>query len=83
MMDLEEQRKIKVVKKGETLMKPLAGLIDDDCDMREEKMPTAILHTSDDTEDGATIVLHGAEAQMAAGGGLRALRFLGGRGGRK
>lgn len=78
-LDMEEQerRKGQILKKGETLMKPLAGLIDDDSADREERIPTAIIHTSDDTEDGKTIILHGHESKMAAGGGLRALRFLG------
>ena len=78
-LDIEEQerRKSKVVKKEDTLIKPLAGLIDDDSADREERVPTAIIHTSDDTEDGKTIILHGHESNMAAGGGLRALRFLG------
>ena len=83
--DDDDQRgnKLRVGKKGGTLMKPLAGMIDDDCEDRSKHMPTAIVHTSDDTEDGRTILLHGAEQEMAAGGGLRALRFLGGRAGRK
>ena len=75
--------KLRVVKKGDTLMKPLAGMIDDDCEERGKLIPKSIVHTSDDTEDGRTILLHGAEQEMAAGGGLRALRFLGGRAGRK
>ena len=78
-LDIEEQekRKSQVVRKEATLMKPLAGLIDDDSVDRGERVPTAIIHTSDDTEDGNTIILHGHESNMAAGGGLRALRFLG------
>ena len=73
--DSQRGTKLRVVKKGDTLLKPLAGMIDDDCEEREKLVPKSIVHTSDDTEDGKTILLHGAEQEMAAGGGLRALRF--------
>ena len=55
-------------------MKPLAGLIEDDADIREKHTHVAQVHKSADTEDA--IILHGEENAMAAGGGLRALRFL-------
>ena len=58
----------------DTLLKPLAGLIEDDCNERSRSATVAKIHKSADTEDA--IILHGEESRMAAGGGLRALRFL-------
>jgi len=70
-----EENKIGVsVGKKDTLKKPLAGLIEDDCKQRAESIPVIVLHSTADTEDA--IILHGEESRMAAGGGLRALRFL-------
>lgn len=60
--------------KKETLKKPLLGMIEDDCKLREASVPIVVLHNNTDTEDA--IILHGEESRMAAGGGLRALRFL-------
>jgi len=62
------------VAKKDTLLKPLAGLIEDDCNERSRAVSVAQIHKSADTEDA--IILHGEESRMAAGGGLRALRFL-------
>jgi len=62
------------VGKKDTLKKPLAGLIEDDCKQRAQSVPVVVLHSTADTEDA--IILHGEESRMAAGGGLRALRFL-------
>jgi hypothetical protein len=62
------------VGKNETLKKPLLGLIEDDSHVREASVPVVVVHHTADTEDA--IVLHGEENRMAAGGGLRALRFL-------
>jgi len=63
-------------KKGqqETLQKPLAGLIEDDWEDRLNHVTTAVVHKSADTE--VAIILNGAENELAAGGGLRALRFI-------
>lgn len=59
----------------DTLNKPLAGLIDDDTEVRRKHMPTVFVHSQQDGE-GAAIILQGAENKQAAGGGLRALRYL-------
>ena len=58
----------------ETLQKPLAGLIEDDWEDRLNHVATAVVHKSADTEEA--IILNGAENELAAGGGLRALRFI-------
>lgn len=58
----------------DTLKKPLAGLFDDDSEARKEHVTTSIVHKCADTEEA--IILNGAENQLAAGGGLRALRFI-------
>jgi len=55
------------------LQKPLAGLIDDDDDERAKQTPTVVLHNDIDSE---VIILNGANNKLAAGGGLRALRYL-------
>lgn len=57
-----------------TLRKPLAGLVEDDWQERQSHVPTAVVHASHDTEEA--IILNGAENEQAAGGGLRALRFI-------
>ena len=62
------------ISKEKQLKKPLAGLVDDDSHLREQHVTKAIIHSCADTEDA--IILHGEESRMAAGGGLRALRFL-------
>lgn len=58
----------------DNLPRPLAGLVDDDYDIRNKNIPTVFIH-EDGTLDEA-IVLNGAENKLAAGGGLRALRYL-------
>lgn len=60
--------------KRETLLKPLAGLVEDDSESRNEHQPTVILHS--DTESENAIIINGAENRLAVGGGLRALRYL-------
>ena len=88
-----DDRLQKVVSKKETLMKPLAGLVDDDFELRNQLKPTVILHDDDDLAEyddsndkinctnksasvDKSVVLNGAENKLAAGGGLRALRYL-------
>jgi hypothetical protein len=55
------------------LQKPLSGLIDDDFDERSKHRPTVTIHHDTETE---VIILNGAENKLAAGGGIRALRYL-------
>ena len=59
---------------NDTLLKPLKGLIDDDANIRRAHRPTVIMHSNTDSE--GAIILNGAENRLAAGGGLRALRYL-------
>jgi hypothetical protein len=64
-------------RKGETLAKPLSGLVDDDHEVRNNHQPKVIIHDNCDADDSrAPIILNGAENRLAAGGGLRALRYL-------
>ena len=70
----ENSEPVRFISKGETLLKPLAGLIEDDAIERRAHRPTVIMHSSTDTEEA--IILNGAENRLAAGGGLRALRYL-------
>lgn len=56
------------------LQKPLAGLIEDDSAQRGAHIPTVVIHNQVDDEDA--VLLKGAENEQAAGGGLRALRYL-------
>jgi hypothetical protein len=61
-----------------TLLRPLAGLVDDDYEVRNKMQPKVFLHeaqTLDESTDDS-IILNGAENRLAAGGGLRALRYL-------
>lgn len=58
----------------ETLQKPLAGLVDDDSEIRKLQTPRVILHTTSDVDEA--IILNGAENKLAAGGGIKALRYL-------
>jgi len=58
----------------DTLKKPLLGLIEDDSEQRRNHVHKSVIHSGEETEEA--IILHGAEHRMAAGGGLRALRFL-------
>ena len=57
-----------------TLLKPLAGLIEDDYDTRNMQSPTITIHT--DTSADQAIIIHGTTDRIAVGGGLRALRYL-------
>ena len=57
-----------------TLLKPLAGLIEDDSEQRRAHRPTVVIHSNADSEEA--IILNGAENRLAVGGGLRALRYL-------
>ena len=67
--EMEDVNKVK-----HELQKPLAGLIEDDSVERGAHMPTVVIHNQVDDEDA--VMLKGAENQQAAGGGLRALRYL-------
>lgn len=58
-----------------TLPRPLAGLVEDDYDVRNSVKPTVQIHDENQILDEA-ILLNGAENKLAAGGGLRALRYL-------
>ena len=58
----------------DTLPKPLMGLIDDDCEARLRHVPKVTIHSTAESEEA--IILNGAENKLAAGGGLRALRYL-------
>ncbi len=57
-----------------SLPRPLVGLIEDDYETRKSQMPIVQLH--EDNQSDEVIVLNGAENKLAAGGGLRALRYL-------
>jgi hypothetical protein len=57
-----------------SLPKPLLGLVEDDSESRKAKQPTILIHREDAEDE--VIVLNGAENRLAAGGGLRALRYL-------
>ena len=70
----EEYRSGVSIGKEDTLKKPLRGMIEDDWKLRAASVPVVVVHSSADTDDA--IILHGEESRMAAGGGLRALRFL-------
>ena len=58
----------------DTLPKPLAGLVEDDSEARSTNRPTIVIHDCAETEQA--IIINGAENKLAAGGGLRALRYL-------
>lgn len=60
--------------KGDTLPRPLAGLVEDDYEIRNNIKPVVLIHDSQNADEA--IVLNGAENKLAAGGGLRALRYL-------
>lgn len=55
-------------------LKPLSGLIEDDWETRRDHKPTVVIHESSDLEEA--IIINGTESKLAAGGGLRALRYL-------
>lgn len=56
------------------LPRPLVGLIEDDYETRKAQLPTVVVH--EENQSDGVIVLNGAENKLAAGGGLRALRYL-------
>jgi len=62
------------IRKSETLLKPLKGLIEDDSDDRIKHVPTVTIHQTVETEEA--IIINGQENKLAAGNGLRALRYL-------
>ncbi len=64
----------KPTSKIDTLPKPLAGLVEDDYESRKNHRPTVFVHDRSVTDE--TIIMNGAENKQAAGGGLRALRYL-------
>eukprot|EP01031_Cornospumella_fuschlensis_P027842 gene27842-33623_t len=57
-----------------TLPRPLAGLVEDDYEARKQHVPTVFVH--EDSSLDQAVLLNGAENKLAAGGGLRALRYL-------
>lgn len=84
---------------ADTLPRPLAGLVEDDYETRNNFIPTVSFHNKEnkiknisydsedskdnhekrivkDADDLELIVMNGAENKLAAGGGLRALRYL-------
>ena len=62
------------IRKTETLLKPLKGLVEDDSDDRIKHIPTITIHQTVETEEA--IIINGQENKLAAGNGLRALRYL-------
>ena len=58
----------------EPLQKPLAGLIEDDSEIRCNHRPTVTVHADPNTDEA--IIINGASDSLAVGGGLRALRYL-------
>lgn len=63
--------------KIDTLAKPLLGLVEDDYEARRNHQPKVFIHENvDEEESKSAIILNGAENKLAAGGGLRALRYL-------
>ncbi len=62
------------LQKGDTLPRPLAGLVEDDYETRKNIKPIVVIHDNHNQDEA--IVLNGAENKLAAGGGLRALRYL-------
>lgn len=76
----EEYKQVDLGKsRKDTLQKPLIGLFEDDHEIRKKHIPTVLIHDSKyDTHEieEEAIILNGAENRLAAGGGLRALRYL-------
>jgi len=76
----EEYKQVDLGKsRKDTLQKPLIGLFEDDHEIRKNHKPTVLIHDSKyDTHEieEEAIILNGAENRLAAGGGLRALRYL-------
>jgi len=61
----------------DALLRPLAGLIEDDSAIRALHQPKVTLHGNDgDTSKEPVIIINGAESRLAVGAGLRALRYL-------
>jgi hypothetical protein len=58
----------------DTLPRPLAGLVEDDYEIRKLHKTTVIIHHQNTSDEA--IIMNGAENKLAAGGGLRALRYL-------
>lgn len=62
---------------SQSLLKPLAGLIEDDSEIRKQHQPKVTLHGSEgDTSKEPVIIINGSESRLAVGAGLRALRYL-------
>lgn len=59
---------------GGILMKPLAGLVDDDSEIRKDHKPNVIIHTDSNSDEA--ILINGDISHLAVGGGLKALRYL-------
>eukprot|EP01041_Mallomonas_annulata_P006213 gene6213-12583_t len=62
------------VKRQDTLIRPLLGLVEDDSEIRRTHQTKAVIHKDMDTDQA--IIINGGENELAAGGGLRALRYL-------
>jgi len=61
----------------DTLQKPLLGLVEDDYEARKNHQPKVFIHANVEEEEGkSAIILNGAENRLAAGGGLRGIRYL-------
>ena len=59
------------------LLRPLAGLIEDDSEARKFQPPTVIVHQSGDSSmEEPAIIINGADSKLAVGGGLRAIKYL-------
>ena len=59
------------------LLRPLAGLIEDDSEARKFQPPTVIIHQSNDSSmEEPAIIINGADSKLAVGGGLRAIKYL-------
>jgi len=58
----------------DTLPRPLQGLVDDDYDTRNSMTPRILIHDNNNTDEA--IVLNGAENKLAAGRGIKAIRYL-------
>jgi hypothetical protein len=59
------------------LLKPLAGLIDDDSEVRKKHIPKITVHGTNDLDSSeAMIIINGADNRLAVGTGIRALRYL-------
>lgn len=62
---------------ADTLAKPLLGLVEDDYEARKNHQPKVFIHEDVAEDEGkSAIILNGAENRLAAGGGVKALRYL-------